>query len=137
MIRIKDEVTAIETVYNAAAPLDTQLAMGHRFPITKTASGRALLAYLPRDEVAELVGDEMADELADELEQIRQAGGVSFARGSFGGMSAICAAIFDRSGAPVAELLLGGLELEDHLTPDSAPARALRRSADAISRALP
>ncbi|HET6951886.1 MAG TPA: helix-turn-helix domain-containing protein [Acidimicrobiales bacterium] len=137
LIRINDEVSSIETLYNAAAPLDTQLAMGHRFPIGRAAAGRALLAYMPREQVVQLVGDEVADELADEFEQIREAGGIAFQRGVYGDMSSICATIFDGSGTPVAVLLIGGLELETHLTPDSAPARALRRTADAIARALP
>jgi DNA-binding IclR family transcriptional regulator len=136
MIRVQNEMMLIESVYNTAAPLDIQLSMGNRFPIDRSAAGRAMMAYMPHDQVVDLIGEQAAQDRAKEFEQIREAGGLSFLQGMYGDLAGMCAVIFDRSKLPVAGVLIGGVELEGELNPESPTARALRRTADAIARAL-
>jgi DNA-binding IclR family transcriptional regulator len=136
MIRVHNEMMLIESVYNTAAPLDIQLSMGNRFPIDKSAAGRAMMAYMSPEQVVDLVGEQVAKERAKEFDEIREAGGMSFLQGIYGDLSGMCAIVFDRSKTPVAGVLIGGVELEHELTPESPTARALRRTADAIARAL-
>jgi DNA-binding IclR family transcriptional regulator len=137
IVRIDNEAMLVETVYNTAAPLDIQLWMGHRFPIDKTAAGRGMLAYMSPEQAADLIGESTAHELADEFERIRQAGGIASLRGMYRDLSAMSATILDRASSPVAGVVVAGLDLDDHLTPDSSLARALRRTAGAIARVLP
>ena len=115
MVQVRDEISLVDTVYNSAAPLDMQLSMGRRFPIATTAAGRAMMAYLDPEEVVRLVGAETARQLEAEFTKIRDAGGVAMIKDFVPGASAIAATIFDGNGAPVAALLLSGLELDEHL----------------------
>ncbi|MGO9333237.1 MAG: IclR family transcriptional regulator [Acidimicrobiales bacterium] len=137
LLPIGAELALIDTVWNVSAPLDIQLSLGRHFPLATTAVGHGILAYWPTDKVVDAIGTELATELEGEFEKIRQAGGLSFVRDFAPGVSAIGAIIFDRSKEPLAGLLLSGLELEDELTSDSSLARTMRRTADAISQALP
>lgn len=136
MVPIGNELALVDTVWNIAAPLDIQLALGRRFAMGTTAVGHGLLAYREVAEVEAIIGKELADELRDEFVAIREANGLSFLRDFVPGVSAIGAVIFSRDGEPIAGLLLSGLELEEHLTPKSDIAMTVRRTADAISQML-
>ncbi len=130
------EMALVDTVWNSAAPLDTQLSIGRRYSMATTALGHAMLAYRPFEEVVEAIGEERAVALQKEFNQIIESGGLAFDRDVVPGVSAIGAAILGRDNRVVAGMLLSGLELDEHLTPGSEVSQTIRRTADAISRAL-
>ena len=136
LLPIGYEMALVDSVWNTSAPLEMQLSMGRRFPMTTTAAGHSILAYWDREEVVKAIGEKAAAELEPILEAVREAGGLGFARDYIPGASAIGAAIFDRSGRPAAVLLLAGLELEAELTPTSPVAMTIKRTANAISQSL-
>ena len=130
------EMALVDTVWNSAAPLDTQLSIGRRYSMATTALGHAMLAYRPFDEVVEAIGQAGAMALQDELNLIAESGGLAFERDYVPGVSAIGAVILGRNKRVVAGMLLSGFRLDEHLTPHSEVAQTMRRTADAISHAL-
>jgi DNA-binding IclR family transcriptional regulator len=127
------ELLLVDQVWNPGMSLDLVFDVGSRFPVGQSASGRALLAYMSREEIADTVGAEQGRKLEPRLIAIRAAGGVDFQRRpDQQGHCAIAAVIFPRYGRPRSTLVLSGLGLEDELCPDSPSARQVRRYADRI-----
>lgn len=131
------EAVLVDQIWNPGMSLDLIFGQGSRFPVDQSASGRALLAYLPPEKVVALVGSERAAELSEPLTRIRDAGGIEFQQSpAQQGNSAIAAVIFPRTGPSRSTLILSGLGLEDQLTPQSPMADRLRRYADRIGALL-
>jgi DNA-binding IclR family transcriptional regulator len=128
------ELLLVDRIWNPSLSLDLVFGPGSRFPLEETASGRALLAYMSAEEVAETVGAEVAQHLESTLARIRATGGIEFQRRpDQKDHCAIAAVILPRSGdSPRSTLLLTGLGLEDELVPNSPSARLVRRYADRI-----
>jgi IclR family transcriptional regulator, pca regulon regulatory protein len=137
LVLVGNELALVDTIWNVDAPLDIQLSLGRRFPLVNTALGHALLAYREPREVEALIGREAAAALVEEFAAIRDARGIAFIHDQVQGVSAVAAVIFDRPDHPVTGIMVGGLEMEDHLRADSDVAKTLRRTADAIAQMLP
>jgi DNA-binding IclR family transcriptional regulator len=141
LIRVGRAVTLVSHLWSPTAPLDSLLTIGLSGRIERAAGGRCILAYLPEAEVDEIVGTEVAAELRPRLGQIRTDGGLDYVTastklGAPPGLSALSACIPDPDGIPIAALTLSGADLEEHLHPDSEPARHLRRTARQIGQVL-
>ena len=132
----------VSEIWSPTAPLDTVLGLLYR-PIDEAASGRCVLAYLPEDEVAALLGQARAAELAPRLKAIREADGVDYVseaehpQGYAAGLSVVAAVIRRRSGEAVGSLVVSGPDLEKSIARDSEVARQVQRSARQIGQMLP
>ena len=117
--------------------------VGGRFPLHSTASGKALLAFLPRAVVESVLAGPLEActentitspaQLRKELELIRERG-YAVDDGEYGlGVRAVAAPISDIDGNVIAEISMPGPSAR--LTPDRVPgiAQALIEVADAIS----
>lgn len=128
--------TVIERIWTPATPLGLVLDLGDTTPLTRTAGGRAMLAYRDEAEVAALITDDNPD-LLPQMAEIRGAGGVALVDGSTTyGLQAVACAIRHRDGSAVAAIGVGGVALGAELAYDSALATQLRHAADAIGRML-
>jgi DNA-binding IclR family transcriptional regulator len=131
------------------APGDVRLSIsvGTRLPITHGASGRCFLAFLPDDErerLIEVVGIHKTTEhtITDparyraEIARIQRAGYVTSVEESTLWTNGLSAPVFDSEGKIL--LVLTALALTASMTPSSmrTQARALRGSADRVTRAL-
>jgi len=95
--------------------LNTAITIGARFPVYATAPGRAMLSYLPPDEMRSILAKvEMKqltactltrmDEVIARVEQARRLGYAVVAGEAIQGNISIGAAIHDRNGAPIAAI---------------------------------
>lgn len=136
-ILVRGEIALVDQVWNPGMSLDFIFGQGSRFPADRTASGRALMAYMPEEDVVAAIGPERAAELGDDFAEIRNAGGIEFQRSpEQQGNCAIAAVIFPRTGQRRGTLILSGGGLEDHLVPGSPLAGQVRRYADRIGDQL-
>lgn len=118
--------------------------VGRRLPLHSTASGKALLAFLPPSVVESVVERPLEartektitslDELHRELELVRQRGYAFDEEENELGVRAVAAPIFDRDGSVVAEISMPGPT--SRLTLDRVPeiARAIVDAAKGVSR---
>lgn len=131
------------------APGDVRLSIsvGTRLPITHGASGKCFLAFLPKEErerLIELVGIHKTTEhtITDparyraEIARIQKSGFVASVEESTLGTNGLSAPVFDGDGRIL--LVLTALALTASMTPASmrTHARALRATADRVTRAL-
>jgi IclR family transcriptional regulator, acetate operon repressor len=135
------QMTQVSQIWSPTAPLDSLLGITN-FRIEQTAAGRCILAYLDREAVVKIIGEDLAEDLQPRFEAIRAAGGIDFVspreRADVPiGMSALAALITTRGGVPVAGLTLSGTELEPYLDRDSDVAARLARTAREIGNRLP
>ncbi|WP_182481343.1 IclR family transcriptional regulator domain-containing protein [Nocardioides immobilis] len=112
-------------------------AIGTRIPFETSATGLAMLARMSADEGCARIGEERYAAVEARLECVRKSGSVALVRDSLGpGVSAIAAAVSDRSGTVVGAVNISGLRLEQHLDPASDVAREVGRTATSIMGAL-
>lgn len=131
------------------APGDVRLSIsiGTRLPITHAASGKCFLAFLPDDErerLISVVGIHPTTEhtITDparyraEIARIQRSGYVTSVQESTLGTNALSAPVFDSEGRIL--LVLTALALTASMTPARmrTQARALRATADRVTRAL-
>lgn len=137
-IAVRDVVTVIERIWTPSAPLGVVLDVGDTVPVDRTAAGRALLAYLPAEDVVRLLGEERYAAVVETLEQVRSADGIGLTHGeAHRGVDAVAAAIRSRRSQPIAAIAVSGPDLGDELAYDSPLAGHLRRAADAIGQSIP
>ncbi len=118
-------------------PLSYARGVGDVDGIAATASGRAMLAFLPAADIEAALPDASHERAAllQELNGIRQAG-IAISGGSISGIRGVAAPVFDRDGRCVASVSITGPEVrlsEAHLPAIGNSARA---AAAAISAAL-
>lgn len=100
------------TCVRGAGPFNITLEPGLRLPAALTATGRAMLAYLPGEELESLSGDLLAeqrqhspvrsvDDLHKELARIRKQGFATNRGEYFPGVGTVAACIRDRAGGPL------------------------------------
>lgn len=136
-IPVGDVTTVIERIWTRSAPLGMVLDIGDTFQIDLAASGRAVLAYRPEEEVRALLRDERWEALAPLLARVREVDGVALSRGeAIPGVYAIAAAIRSRRGHALASVSVSGLDLGDQLSDESMLAGQVRRAAHAIGQSL-
>jgi DNA-binding IclR family transcriptional regulator len=103
----------------AATALVTTLGLGSVLPVTRSATGRIFLGYLPDRLLSGLVTTEGATlaDLADLRSHIRTIGFATADQEFIPGLFALACPVFDAQGTPAAVVTLVGLE-GDILTPD-------------------
>jgi DNA-binding IclR family transcriptional regulator len=142
LIRVGKTVTLVQQLVSPTAPLASLLAVGGVIRVEDTAAGRCMLAYETDDEVTCIVGSPVMEHLRPRLERIRHEGGIDYVRpleraGAPPDLSALAVCIRARSGRPLAALTLSGARLDQHLSPDSEPARHLLAIAEHIGQTMP
>lgn len=121
-------------------------APGQRLPAYCTSSGKAILAYLPDEEVRRILDCGTrpytsrtivsADQLLAELQQTRERG-FAIAQEEFeDGINAVAAPVLDRNGAPVAVVALAGPAYRLSLDRMLELGPSVRSTADAIAREI-
>jgi DNA-binding IclR family transcriptional regulator len=139
LMPVQRHMTVITQIWSPTAPLDSLLGVPE-YEIDQTSSGRCILAYLPAEQVVDLIGKERAKSLEPRFAEIRDAGGIEFGpeRGANGpsGLLALAALIRSSNGTPVAGLTMSGVGLEDHAQRDSKLAVRLLRTAEHIGNHL-
>jgi DNA-binding IclR family transcriptional regulator len=101
-----------------------------------------MLAYETDEEVARVLAPDIASDLQPRLARIREEGGIDYVRpseraGAPPDLSALAVCIRSRSGRPVGALTLSGSQLDQHLSPNSAPASHLRAIAQPGGLVMP
>lgn len=136
-VAVRKEVIIVDQVWNPGMRLDLIFGQGSLFPLDQSASGRALMAYMPSAKVIDLIGARRGGELKQAFSAVRRAGGIAFQTSAVQpGNSAIAAVIFSRSGEPRGALVLSGLGLEGDLAAQSPLADQVRAYAARIGRLL-
>jgi len=115
------------TCVRGAGPFNITLEPGLRLPAALTATGRAMLAYLPGDELSALSDDLLLeqrqhspvrsmDDLLAELARIRKQGYATNRGEYFPGVGTVAACVRDRAGGP-----LLGISVEFPAVPETEP----------------
>ncbi|WP_288904295.1 IclR family transcriptional regulator [uncultured Sneathiella sp.] len=123
------------------------ISIGTRIPITHSASGRALLAYLPSEEAEELVNSvsvipltakTMTNpvEIMNDLQNIRARGYAVGHGENLEGIDAIAAPIFDVMGDPIGVIACAATSSTLSNGPLTHFGNALRQTADKITIAV-
>lgn len=108
------EMLVLERVWNRRTPLPMILNVGSRVRVASTASGLAVLARLPDEQVTALLGEVEAS-TASAIERARRQGGLATVpRGVLPGLSAMASAITDGAGRPVGTLVIAGIDIWQH-----------------------
>lgn len=136
-VPVTDHVVLIERFWTVDSPLNSMTAIGTRIPFESSATGLAMLARMTPEEGRARIGEERYAAAEPELEATRRSGSVALVRDSLGpGVSAIAAAVTDRTASVVGAVNISGLRLEEHLDPASDVAREVVRTAMSITAAL-
>lgn len=145
-IRSGDEMFVVDVVESSHA-VRVGLPLGHRAPLYCTATGKAILAFVPAAEVdAYLAGTLFAAQTARtvrdpagfcrELERVRREGYSTNDEEHFDGVRFVGAPIMDATNRPIAALVLGGPSIRFSVD-DFPPYGALvREAAREISQAM-
>lgn len=121
------------------------VSVGTRIPITFSATGRAVLAYLPEDERERLIRSVevspvtsrtiiQPDEIRREVENIRQRGYSIAYEESLAGVIAIAAPVFDETGRPLYAVTILGIAIPQERL--ESLGRELCRAASEITGAI-
>jgi IclR family acetate operon transcriptional repressor len=139
------EVIFIDRV-EGTHPLRMHTYIGMRFPANCTASGKAIMAYLPEPELELLVAGTLlartnlsrttAATLYAELPSIRQRGYATDDQENAEGVRCVAAPIFDHTGVPVAALSVSGPAIQIPVSHFSRLGTTARQAAETISRQL-
>jgi DNA-binding IclR family transcriptional regulator len=110
-------------------------------PLTRSASGLAFAAFIPRHVVEPLLAAELPRpaerrQFEAALGEVRRTGVAAVGQKLVPGADALAVPIFDHRGAMVLSLLAVGSSGTFDLEPNGAVAEALRRHAQALSREL-
>lgn len=123
------------------------ISVGTRFPVTHGASGKCMLAFLPRDEANALIDrigirPSTAKTIVDpaqfrvELERVRQQGYSDSYEESMIGTNAVAAAVFDAEARPILILTSMGFSTALSRRALAEQGRALRETCAAITAAM-
>jgi len=120
--------------------------VGQRIPLHATSNGKALLAFLPPEEIAERLPTPLTKftdntitsvaRIREQLAEVAQRGYATAAEELEQGLVAVAAPIRDQRGAVIASVSASGPVFR--LTPERIPevGETVRRAADEISRRL-
>lgn len=111
--------------------------VGSQLPLTRSATGKAILAYLPDEERNELLsGDEDHSELLSELAQIRVRAFATDYGEADPALCSVAAAVLDKDGYPVAAVSVSSLVYVLAPTDLASMSEATIEAAREISRRL-
>jgi DNA-binding IclR family transcriptional regulator len=123
-------------------PVTMNIRVGSILPLLKTATGKVFATYLPRDTTTDLLNTELKAmsyshaNIGKLLEDVRRHGISSVTEDLVPGVKAIAAPLFDYKKQIVGVIGALGHSEEMDVTPDGPIAKALLRSASAISHML-
>jgi DNA-binding IclR family transcriptional regulator len=132
----------------SSQPVTASLRTGAVMPLTRSATGRAFLAYLPRSRTARLAREEIAvnarsglapasdAELAKIVEQTRRHGLARAVGEMISGVAGVAAPVFDYNATMVLAVVTLGYIGSFDATWDGVNAAAARRTATELSRRL-
>jgi len=126
---------------NCHQPLQRTMQLGERAPMLTTAAGKAMLAFLTKDQTDRLVPPRRLStinrrRLTEELKAIR-AGGLAYSREELiTGIVAIGAPVFDLSGMPVAALSVAVPSVRFSPKTEAVIGTAVSKAAEMLSRQL-
>lgn len=141
----------VVAMYNSSELLIQNVTVGSVLPLTRSATGRVFLAYLPRRMTSAKVKEELKGPIARApnsrlrtpqdieavIKEVRdQRLGTTLGEGMVPGFSALAAPIFDHQGRIVAALTLIGAFNEVDLSTANSPTRTLLRAAETVSQRL-
>ena len=119
-IRDRHEIVYIEVVEPKGSPMRVAYSKGDRFGVHHTALGKAMIAFLPSDELEDILEAELTSltprtiatpqELVEELEMVRRQGYAVDDEESMPGLRCVAAPIWDFDGV-VAALSVSGSTL--------------------------
>lgn len=133
-VPIGAEAILIARFLGPSAPVDAVLKAGTRLPITGSALGRSMLAFLDPQAQELIVGREEAERFANRGRLIRSQGGVDIAVDEIRpGISAIAAAVFDEARHAIAALGISGPSGLLPVSLDSDLVGRLRRTAARVA----
>lgn len=136
-VPVADHVVLVERFWTADSPLNSTTAIGARFALDVSATGLSMLARMSPDEGRRRLGEERYAEASSQVHTVRDSDFLAFSSdGLRPGVSAIAAAVTDRTGTVVGAVNVSGLKLEEHLAPTSDVAQHVRRTAASIMAAL-
>lgn len=118
-VRLGDQGVVVEQV-PGLHPVKVMLQIGHRFPMHTSAPGKALMAYLPEDELDSLLKKisyarytsrtiTCASAMRRELRRIRRTGYALDRAEEIEGLHCVGAAVLDQRGRPLAAIWIGGM----------------------------
>lgn len=136
----RDNARVCAVELRSRQPLSYSRGLGHAESLRRGASGIAILAFLPHDQLEAILGEESdpaaVKTLRRTIAQVR-ARGYALSRGHLiVGAQAIAAPVFDKTGAPVAALGLFGPAARFAPERIEECADAVRRAAVSLSGAL-
>ena len=140
----------VVAMYNSSDLVIQNVNVGTVLPLTRSATGRVFLAYMPRRTTAQQIRQELKGPLAQiSISRIRTLADVeemikNVRKQHLGttqgdvvpGHSALAAPVFDHEGRIVAALTLIGASDKVEMTVPDSPAQILLRTADIVSRRL-
>jgi IclR family KDG regulon transcriptional repressor len=136
-----DHVVYLDIV-EASRPFHTTATVGCRMPSYLTALGKAILAFLPSDELSsalrnlrETLSPQQMQLLQRELEQVKRRGYAVDDEENEPGAGCIGAPIFDATGRPIAAMSISG-SAHRILTHSKLIAEAIVSVCDRVSRSL-
>lgn len=113
MVREGDRAVLIERV-ETDHPIRAVIALGSAVPLHGSSNGKAMLAWLPREQVSEILGGRLErftgntivdwDEFVAELDRVRERGYASNVGEWRTDIAAVASPIFDHDGKPVASI---------------------------------
>jgi DNA-binding IclR family transcriptional regulator len=140
----------VVAMYNSTDLMIQNVSVGAVLPLTRSATGRVFLAYMPRRTTAQQVRQELKaplaqtpisrirtlDDVEEMIKKVRKQRLGTTQGDVVPGQSALAAPVFDHEGRIVLALtLIGASDKVDMTVPDS-PARTLLRTADLVSQRL-
>lgn len=118
-------------------PLSYARGVGNVDSMAATASGRAMMAFLPQPEIERALPSTARERsmLLQQLDEIRRTG-IAISGGAIAGIRGVATPVFDRDGRCVASVAITGPEVRLNEARLPAVASAARAAAAAISAAL-
>lgn len=136
-VPVGTDIIIVERIFGRVTPIEVIADVGSRYPLVETAMGRAILAQMPAQWLAENLAASDRELLSSRLGLIRSQGGVEFSTDPFppmrSGIDSIALPVFDDAHRPMACLCLIGTDLQDHLVLNSPVTRLLLRASDSLT----
>jgi DNA-binding IclR family transcriptional regulator len=140
----------VVAMYNSSDLMIQNVNVGTVLPLTRSATGRVFLAYMPRRTTAQQVKQELkgplthlpisrvrtSADIEDVIKKVRKQRLGTTQGDVVPGQSALAAPVFDHEGRIVAALTLIGASDKVDMSVPNSPAQTLLRTADMVSQRL-
>jgi len=141
MERVESEISVVSQILSPTMAFASLMALPPIVPIEHTPTGQCILAFMPPDQVAALIGKKSALALASTLQRIRKTGFIWVSSTEDPllppELEVIATPILGRSGAPLGALSVAGSGLNQHASAQSLVVLNLISTAEKIGRTMP